>query len=149
MPYLALPILYMPVPQTGHAPFVAGLPFFIVTGVASFISRWVRHFRRYASKAILLELSALYVRCTTIAYSDEQFFELESGRSHNRPLPRLVKQIRAESALNLARFSRKGVNSPRSPFGDHFLGVPRSAAKTSKHAQKIAAVRVCAAQTGA
>lgn len=44
--YLALPILYMPVPQTGHVPFVAGLPFFIVTGVASFISRWVRHFRQ-------------------------------------------------------------------------------------------------------
>ena len=44
--YLALPILYMPVLQTGQVPFVAGLPFFIVTGVASFISRWVRHFRQ-------------------------------------------------------------------------------------------------------
>ncbi len=44
--YLALPILYMPVLQTGQVPFVAGLPFFIVTGVASFISRWVRHFKQ-------------------------------------------------------------------------------------------------------
>jgi hypothetical protein len=41
--------LYMPVPQTGHVPFVAGLPFFMVTGFASFISRCVRHFRQYAS----------------------------------------------------------------------------------------------------
>ena len=37
--YFALPILYMPVPQVGHTPLVAGLPFFIVTAVASFISR--------------------------------------------------------------------------------------------------------------
>jgi hypothetical protein len=44
--------LYMPVPHTGHVPFVAGLPFFIVTGFASFISRCVRHFRQYASKAV-------------------------------------------------------------------------------------------------
>jgi hypothetical protein len=42
--------LYMPVPHTGHVPFVAGLPFFMVTGVAPFISRCVRHFRQYASK---------------------------------------------------------------------------------------------------
>lgn len=44
--YFALPILYMPVPHVGQTPFVAGLPFFIVTGVASFISRWVLHFRQ-------------------------------------------------------------------------------------------------------
>jgi hypothetical protein len=44
--YFALPILYMPVPHVGHTPFVAGLPFFIVTAVASFISRWVLHFRQ-------------------------------------------------------------------------------------------------------
>ena len=35
----ALPILYMPVPHTGQTPLVAGLPFFMVTALASFISR--------------------------------------------------------------------------------------------------------------
>lgn len=37
------------VEQTGHTPDVAGFPFFIVMGVGSFISRFVRHFRQYAS----------------------------------------------------------------------------------------------------
>jgi hypothetical protein len=50
--YFALPILYMPVPHVGHTPFVAGLPFFMVTAVASFISRCVLHFRQYASTVI-------------------------------------------------------------------------------------------------
>jgi hypothetical protein len=44
--YFALPILYMPVLQTGHTPLVAGFPFFIVTAVAFFISRWVLHFKQ-------------------------------------------------------------------------------------------------------
>ena len=41
-----LPMRYIFVPQTGHAPCVAGLPFFMVTAFASFISRCVRHFRQ-------------------------------------------------------------------------------------------------------
>jgi hypothetical protein len=37
------PILNILVPQTGHTPWVAGLPFFIVILVASFISRFALH----------------------------------------------------------------------------------------------------------
>lgn len=53
--YAALPILYIPVPQTGHLPFIAGLPFFIVTGVALGSSRFARHLTQYIS-AILSHL---------------------------------------------------------------------------------------------
>ncbi len=37
------PILNILVPHTGHTPWVAGLPFFIVIVLASFISLLVRH----------------------------------------------------------------------------------------------------------
>jgi hypothetical protein len=37
------PILNILVPQTGQTPWVAGLPFFIVILVASFISRFALH----------------------------------------------------------------------------------------------------------
>jgi hypothetical protein len=36
------------VPQTGHVPWVAGFPFFMVIGLGSFISLFVRHFTQYA-----------------------------------------------------------------------------------------------------
>ncbi|TSC73065.1 MAG: hypothetical protein G01um101438_88 [Parcubacteria group bacterium Gr01-1014_38] len=39
-----LPIRIMEVPHTGHVPFVAGFPFFSVTGFGSFISRFALHF---------------------------------------------------------------------------------------------------------
>jgi len=42
----ALPILNILVPQTGHLPSVAGLPFFMVMGAAFCISRFSRHFRQ-------------------------------------------------------------------------------------------------------
>jgi hypothetical protein len=42
----AFPILYIFVPQTGHVPLDAGLPFFIVTCCTPFISRLVRHLRQ-------------------------------------------------------------------------------------------------------
>jgi hypothetical protein len=104
--YFALPILYMPVPQTGHTPFVAGLPFFIVTGLASFISRCVRHFRQYASTGEssfeFPSFRPLRVRLAAIAYTDKQLFELESDRGNNRPAPSVVKQIQGESSANLA-----------------------------------------------
>ena len=45
-------ILYIPVPQVGHLPFIAGLPFFIVTFWASFISFLALHFTQYASKIL-------------------------------------------------------------------------------------------------
>lgn len=42
----ALPILNILVLQTGQEPSVAGLPFFIVMGFGSFISRFTLHFRQ-------------------------------------------------------------------------------------------------------
>jgi hypothetical protein len=49
---LPAPIRKIAVPQTGHTPFVAGRPFFIVTSCGSLISRLARHFTQYASAAI-------------------------------------------------------------------------------------------------
>lgn len=46
--YLAAPIRMIVVPQTGHFPFIAGLPFFSVMAAASFISRFALHFTQYA-----------------------------------------------------------------------------------------------------
>jgi hypothetical protein len=43
-PHEGLPILNILAPHSGHVPWVAGRPFFIVTGMGSFISRLVRHF---------------------------------------------------------------------------------------------------------
>ncbi len=40
----AAPILNIFVPQSGQIPSVAGLPFFIVTGLGSFISFLLLHF---------------------------------------------------------------------------------------------------------
>ena len=42
------PILNILVPHTGHIPWVAGLPFFMVMLLASFISLLARHFTQYA-----------------------------------------------------------------------------------------------------
>jgi hypothetical protein len=44
----APPILNIRVPHSGHSPSVAGRPFFIVIGLASFMSRCVLHFMQYA-----------------------------------------------------------------------------------------------------
>ncbi|MBN1559278.1 hypothetical protein JW998_03465 [candidate division KSB1 bacterium] len=46
-------ILYMPVPQTEHFPFMAGRPFFIVTFSAFFISRFALHFTQYPTSAMM------------------------------------------------------------------------------------------------
>jgi len=40
----AFPILNIAVEHDGHVPFVAGLPFFIVTGLLPDISRFALHF---------------------------------------------------------------------------------------------------------
>jgi len=37
------------VPQEGHSPWVAGLPFFMVTALVFFISFLALHFTQYAS----------------------------------------------------------------------------------------------------
>jgi hypothetical protein len=42
----------MPVPQVVHLPFIADLPFFIVTFWASFISFFDLHFTQYPVSAI-------------------------------------------------------------------------------------------------
>jgi hypothetical protein len=47
-----LPILNILVPQTGQIPWVAGLPFFIVTFFSSFIVLLDLHFTQYASVAM-------------------------------------------------------------------------------------------------
>jgi len=44
----ALPILNILVAQTGQLPWVAGLPFFMVMALASFISLLALHFIQYA-----------------------------------------------------------------------------------------------------
>jgi len=41
------PILYIPVPQSGHLAFIAGLPFFIVTFSAFDTSFLALHFTQY------------------------------------------------------------------------------------------------------
>ena len=41
------------VPQTGQTPWVAGLPFFIVTFFSSFIVRFDLHLTQYASVAMV------------------------------------------------------------------------------------------------
>jgi hypothetical protein len=38
------PIRMIVVPQTGHFPFIAGLPFFSFTATALLMSRFARHF---------------------------------------------------------------------------------------------------------
>ena len=47
--YFAAPILNIFVPQVSQVPVVAGLPFFMVIAVASFISFFALHFTQYAS----------------------------------------------------------------------------------------------------
>jgi hypothetical protein len=44
----AVPILKIFVPQTGQTPWVDGLPFFILTTLAFFISFLARHLTQYA-----------------------------------------------------------------------------------------------------
>jgi hypothetical protein len=78
------------VPQTGHTPFVAGLPFFNVTGCASLISCFALHFTQYASIGILLKNQ--YEHYSTIAKSSQicsnyQFFK----KMFFYPLPQRVK----------------------------------------------------------
>jgi hypothetical protein len=46
-------ILYIPVPHLEQVPFIAGLPFFIVTFCASFISDFALHFTQYAVSAMM------------------------------------------------------------------------------------------------
>ena len=53
----AFPILNILVPHTGHTPWVAGFPFFMVMALVSFISLLVRHFIQYACIRLYLPFS--------------------------------------------------------------------------------------------
>jgi len=57
----AFPIRNIFVPQEGHVPWVAGLPFFIVIAFGSFISFLARHFTQYACIFHLLSDFSLYL----------------------------------------------------------------------------------------
>ena len=48
----ALRILYIPAPHSGHLPFIAGRPFFIVTRSVSFMTLFALHFTQYASSIV-------------------------------------------------------------------------------------------------
>ena len=49
--YLVGSILYIPVPHVEHTPLIAGRPFFILTLVAFFISRFALHLTQYPVSA--------------------------------------------------------------------------------------------------
>lgn len=51
--YYFAPILNILVPQTEQMPWVAGLPFFIVTFFSSFIILFALHLTQYASVAMV------------------------------------------------------------------------------------------------
>ena len=54
--FYAFPILNTLVPQVGHMPWVAGLPFFMTMDLGFLISTLVLHFMQYASMPVLLSL---------------------------------------------------------------------------------------------
>ena len=51
--YLAAPMRQMVVPQSGHLPFVMGLPFFVVPSTGSCMTFFALHFTQYASIAMV------------------------------------------------------------------------------------------------
>ena len=50
--YFAAPMRQIVVPQSGHLPFMMGLPFFVVPSTGSFITFFSLHFMQYASIAM-------------------------------------------------------------------------------------------------
>ena len=67
--YDPFPIRKIFVPQTGHVPLVAGLPFFRVTCSGPLISLFVLHLRQYASigNPLKSRLEPLYLASRPIA----------------------------------------------------------------------------------
>ena len=53
--YFAAPMRQMVVPQSGHLPFVIGLPFFVVLSTGSFMIFLALHFTQYASIAMAVK----------------------------------------------------------------------------------------------
>ena len=51
--YWAAPMRQIVLPQSGHVPFVMGLPFFVVLATGSFIVFFSLHFMQYASIAMI------------------------------------------------------------------------------------------------
>lgn len=89
----AAPILYMPVPQTGHFPFIAGLPFFMVTLSGLSTSLLVRHLTQYIVAIdsshllsimilrLICKIKARIVRIRLLVKSDFEKLESEAGDS--------------------------------------------------------------------
>ena len=69
--YFVEPIRNILVPQVGHTPWVAGLPFFMVIALASFISLFIRHFTQYAciswSPFLRINYSTLYTMSISVS----------------------------------------------------------------------------------
>jgi hypothetical protein len=70
------------VPQIGQTPWVAGLPFFMVMALVSFISLLVRHFMQYASigappliEIIVLRVSHLMADVKRKCYEINHFLD--------------------------------------------------------------------------
>jgi hypothetical protein len=60
--YYFLPILNILVPQLGHTPCVAGLPFFMVMDLALLMSFLARHFTQYACMYVSSFLEAICIK---------------------------------------------------------------------------------------
>ena len=68
-----LPILNILVPHVGQTPCVAGLPFFMVMALASFISLLARHFIQYACMAspFLSPLTCWFLCDSLVGFSNQ------------------------------------------------------------------------------
>ena len=58
MRYFVAPIRQIVVPQSGHVPFVMGLPFFVVLSTGFCMTFFALHFTQYASIAIVTSKNA-------------------------------------------------------------------------------------------
>ena len=64
--FFAAPMRQMVVPQSGHLPFVIGLPFFVVLSTGSCIIFLALHFTQYASIAMAVK----HLSCSLLVRAD-------------------------------------------------------------------------------
>ena len=69
------PMRHMVVPQSGHLPFVMGLPFFVTLSTGSCMTFFALHFTQYASIAILTSnvirgIAPFHRQCTPFSNAD-------------------------------------------------------------------------------
>ena len=74
----AAPMRQMVVPQSGHLPFVMGLPFFVTPSTGSFIIFFALHFTQYASIAIV-NLSSSCIRAQSPRIGERTFSSCSCG----------------------------------------------------------------------